>query len=162
MVCIPARRRLTSAPGGLSALSSIRARLPSRTDNVFEQAGAGQQMSAAVIHDAEVARIVQMQIEVDVVRPHAHAQRIFAENVERREGINVLADGQGRNADEAGEMGQGGLPNSSVVESARASKRPHAKWTAERKRQAWAGAQDLSTDGRMMENGLRHDIFLPP
>ena len=81
--------------------------LPARAEGVIEKARAGEQMHASVIHDAQVARVVHMQVEVDVLRPHVHADVIFLEHVQASKRPEGLADGQGGNADEADEVRQG-------------------------------------------------------
>jgi hypothetical protein len=57
-----------------------------------------------------------VQIEIDIVRQNAQAQLVFAQDGQRRERANVLANGQRRDADEIDELRQGALPDSSVEE----------------------------------------------
>jgi hypothetical protein len=57
---------------------------------------------------AEVAGVVEVQVEVDVVGPDAHADAVFFEQVEWGQRPEMLADGEGRDANEADEVGQGG------------------------------------------------------
>ena len=65
---------------------------------MLQQAGARQQMGAPVVHQAQIAGVVQVQIEVDVIGPDAHAQRVFLQNAQRRQRPDELANGQRRNA----------------------------------------------------------------
>lgn len=81
-------------------------RLPARVDDVFEQLGAGQQMGARIVHDAEVAGVVHVEIDVDVVGQDMQAEPVFFKDGERRKRLEVLANGEGRNADKADEVGQ--------------------------------------------------------
>jgi hypothetical protein len=64
-------------------------------------------VGAGVVHDVEVARVVEVEVEVDVVGPDAHADAVFVEEGERGQRAQMLADGQRRDADEADEVGQG-------------------------------------------------------
>jgi len=64
-------------------------------------------VGAGVVHLAEVAGVVEVQVEVDVVGPDAHADAVFVEHAERGQRPEMLADGEGRDANEADEVGQG-------------------------------------------------------
>jgi len=77
---------------------------------VFEQPGAGQHMGARVVHDVEIAGVVHVQVDVDVVGQDAQAQPVLVQNAQRRKRPQMLADGQRRNADKADEVRQGVLP----------------------------------------------------
>ena len=77
---------------------------------MVEETVACQQMGAAVVNDVEVAGVVEVQVEVNVVGPYAHAETVFIENAQRRERPKMLANGQRRNADEADDVRHGRLP----------------------------------------------------
>ena len=81
---------------------------------MVEDARAGQQMHAPEVHHAQVAGIIQVQVEIDVVGPHAHPQVVFIEDANRRERTDMLANSQSRNADKADEVRQALLPVESV------------------------------------------------
>lgn len=82
--------------------------------------GAGKKVGARVIHDAEVAAIVHVPVEIDVVGPDTKCEAIFIEDVEVGQWTQMLADSERWNADEVDEMGhgRGPLPGDSVVEDA--------------------------------------------
>ena len=85
---------------------------------MLEQTGAGQQVHAAVVHGAQVARVVHVQVEVDVVGPDAKGERVLVEHADARQRAQVLAEGQRRDAHEADEVGQGVLPDQCSGEAA--------------------------------------------
>ena len=51
-------------------------------------------MDAAVVHAAEVARVIQVEVEVDVVGPDAHVDAVFVENSDTRQRADALTDGE--------------------------------------------------------------------
>ncbi len=79
-------------------------RTPAGADDVGKQARACKQMCTAVVHDVEVARVVEMKVEVDVVGPDTQAQRVFVEHSERRQRKDLLPDSESGNAAEVDEV----------------------------------------------------------
>ena len=71
---------------------------------MVEDARAGQQMHPPEVHHAQVAGIIQVQVEIDVVGPHAHRQAVFIERSQRRERPDVLPDRKDGNTDKADEV----------------------------------------------------------
>ena len=84
-------------------------RLPARAQNGFEQTNAGQQVHAAIVHGAQVAGVVHVEVEIDVVGPDAQGERVLMEQADARQRAQALANGQRRDADEADEMGHVGF-----------------------------------------------------
>lgn len=85
-------------------------RLPALAHDGGKQAGARKHVSARVIHHAEVAAVVHVQIEVDVLGPDVHANTIFIERAKGRQRVKVLAKCESRNAAEVDEPGQKSAP----------------------------------------------------
>jgi hypothetical protein len=61
-------------------------------------------MGTRVVHEAEIAGIVHVQIDVDVVGPDTETDAIFFEDAECGQGFNVLPEGQRRDPDKVDEL----------------------------------------------------------
>lgn len=72
--------------------------------NMQQQTSASQQVHATVIHIAEVARVVQVQVQIDVVGPDEEVHPIFIQQAEPGQRMHMLPDGQRRDANETDEM----------------------------------------------------------
>jgi hypothetical protein len=62
-------------------------------------------VDAAVVHAGEIAGVVQVEIEVDVVGPDSHLNAIFCKNADSRRRAKALAQGEQRNPHEAVDVG---------------------------------------------------------
>ena len=67
-------------------------------------------MRTRIVHDVQVARIVQVQVQVDIVGPNPHPQHVFFEHAKRRKRHEMLPNRQRWNADKANDVRQKALP----------------------------------------------------
>src|SRR3984885_1827670 len=70
-----------------------------------EETGSGHEMDAAVVHEAEIARVVEVEIEIYVLGPDALLQNVLIENADAGQRTDSLPDGERRDAEKAVDMG---------------------------------------------------------
>jgi len=78
---------------------------PAAAEDVVEDADGGEVVDAAVVHAGEVAGVVEVKVEVDVVGPDSHLDYVFVEDADAGQRVEALAEGEQGDADEAVDVG---------------------------------------------------------
>jgi len=78
---------------------------PAAADDVVEDADGGEIVDAAVVHASEVAGVIEMEVEVDVVGPDSEVDGVFVEDSDAGQRFEALADGEQGDTDEAVDVG---------------------------------------------------------
>jgi len=63
-------------------------------------------MGATVVHQGEVAGVVEVEVEIDVVGQDAKAEGVLVEQAHGRQGAEQLASGEGGDSNETDEVRQ--------------------------------------------------------
>jgi len=62
-------------------------------------------VDAAVVHASEVAGVIEVEVEVDVVGPDSEVDGVFVEDADAGQRFEALADGEEGDTDEAVDVG---------------------------------------------------------